>query len=73
LKILRSKHVPFIDVFQGEGWENWSRYMKKRSELIFLKGIKLSNAKFAELTKTIYPPNAGVDAGNAKVVGTNPG
>lgn len=53
MKILRSKHTPFIDVFTGDGWESWSRYIKKKKELIFIKGIKLSNAQYTSLTTSI--------------------
>ena len=31
MKILRVKKFPLYDVFQGEGWDNWSRVLIKQA------------------------------------------
>jgi hypothetical protein len=54
MKILQVKKFPIFDIFTGEGWENWSRYLIKKNKIIYIAGIKLSDKQsVTQLTKTI--------------------
>jgi hypothetical protein len=50
LKIKRIPTTPIVDVFQGEGWENWTRLLFKNNTLIPLQGEVLSK----EQLKTVH-------------------
>lgn len=43
MKILQVKKFPIYDVFDGDGWTNWSRYLFKKGKLIYLSGLKLTS------------------------------
>ena len=49
LKILRIKKFPLYDIFQGEGWENWSRYLFIKGHLKLISGIPLSIKEIREV------------------------
>jgi hypothetical protein len=53
LKIKRIPTTPIVDVFQGEGWENWTRLLYKNSILIPLQGEVLSKEQLSEVTKQV--------------------
>jgi hypothetical protein len=41
-------HVLFVhgrvyDAFWGSGWENWTRFLIKGKEVIYIKGQKITN------------------------------
>ena len=38
-----------VDVFRGEGWENWSRFQKKGNHYEMVSGQPLSNQEYVEL------------------------
>ena len=40
-----------VDVFQGEGWEFWSRVSIKRGEAQVIAGAALTEAQLKEVTK----------------------
>ena len=44
-----------IDVFLGEGWENWGRfkikYGKEHNQVFQIKGIRFSKHDFAEVER----------------------
>lgn len=42
-----------IDVFQGEGWENWSRLQYRRGTWRVVAGLPLSPAQIAEATRSL--------------------
>lgn len=50
-KLLTLKWVtPYlVDVFRGEGWENWSRFQKKGNHFEMLSGQPLTNQEYLEL------------------------
>jgi hypothetical protein len=53
LKVLRVKKFPLYDVFQGEGWEQWSRILMKGSKAILIAGEHLSISQLRSLSSTI--------------------
>jgi hypothetical protein len=53
LKVLRVKKFPLYDVFQGEGWENWSRVLMKGTKAVLIAGSHLSISQLRSLTHTI--------------------
>lgn len=53
LKILRVKKFPLYDVFQGEGWDGWTRILLKGNKAILIAGAHLSIAQLRSLTHTI--------------------
>lgn len=42
-----------IDVFTGEGWENWSRFKLTKHGPKLISGQKLSNENFSNLTRLV--------------------
>lgn len=54
MKVLQVKNFPIWDIFEGEGWENWSRYLYKKGKLIYISGVKLvDKTQLNKLVKTI--------------------
>ncbi len=52
MKILKVKTHPLFDVFLGDGWLNWSRYLIKKGKLIYIGGTKLVDKQtLASITK----------------------
>lgn len=49
LKIKPIPTTPIVDVFQGEGWEEWTRLLVKGNTLIPLKGEILSKEQLTEV------------------------
>ncbi len=43
-----------VDVFVGDGWENWARVIRKNGKLIHLKGIKLPKVVYSYMEKEIF-------------------
>ncbi len=41
MKILKVKTHPLFDIFTGDGWLNWSRYLIKKGKLIYIGGTKI--------------------------------
>jgi hypothetical protein len=57
-RLYRFKHSPLVDVFTGEGWLNWSRYLVKKDRLIFIAGQKLDRPLFNELQGVLHDNGA---------------
>ena len=53
LKVLRVKKFPLYDVFQGEGWEKWSRILLKGTKAVLIAGEHLSISQLRSLSHTI--------------------
>ena len=53
MKILLGKRNAFIDVFVGEGWENWSRVKLDKDILHHQKGRHLSQQEAKEVFKHV--------------------
>lgn len=53
LKILRVKKFPLYDVFQGEGWDGWTRILIKGTKAILVAGQHLSIAQLRSLSHTL--------------------
>lgn len=53
LKIKRIPTTPIVDVFQGEGWDSWTRLLWKGSVLIPLQGEVLSKSQLEEVKTTL--------------------
>lgn len=49
LKILAGKRNQFFDVFHGDGWEDWSRYIVRNNKLIHVGGRVLSKPEMKEV------------------------
>lgn len=58
MKVYKHKHSPLIDVFTGEGWLNWGRYLFKQGRLIFVAGQKLDRPTFNDLTQQLADDHA---------------
>lgn len=56
LKILAGKRNQFFDVFQGDGWKNWSRYVLKDNKLTHLTGNKLTPVQLKEVGHAVNHP-----------------
>lgn len=44
----------FYDVFQGEGWENWTRISIKRGRVNIVAGIPLTAEQIAIVQKELH-------------------
>lgn len=49
MKIKRIPTTPIVDVFQGEGWENWTRLLWKNNTLTPLQGEVLTKPQLASI------------------------
>lgn len=49
MKILQVKKFPIYDIFEGDGWEMWSRYLLKNGKFIYIAGNKLNPSIFNTL------------------------
>lgn len=49
MKIKRIPTTPIVDVFQGEGWENWTRLLWKNNVLTPLHGEVLTKTQLANI------------------------
>jgi hypothetical protein len=49
LKVIAGKRKQFYDIFTGDGWKNWSRYVMKQDKLCYLAGNKLSAVELKEV------------------------
>lgn len=56
LKIKRIPTTPIVDVFQGEGWENWTRLLWKGNTLIPLHGEVLTKTQLADIKASLQTP-----------------
>ncbi len=43
-----------VDVFIGDGWENWARILRKGNTLIHLKGIQLPKLIYRYLELEVF-------------------
>ena len=43
-----------VDVFVGDGWENWARILHKEGKLVHLKGIKLPKIIYSYIQKEVF-------------------
>lgn len=43
-----------VDVFQGDGWENWTRILRKEGKLIHLRGAKLPKLIYSFIEKEVF-------------------
>ena len=57
MKVLPIKTTPLIDVFTGEGWENWTRLLYKNKVLIPLSGEVLNKNQLEEVKQHIQRLN----------------
>lgn len=55
LKIKQIPTTPLIDVFQDEGWEKWTRLLRKGDTLVPLKGEILTKEQLNEIKQTLKP------------------
>jgi len=53
IKVLRVKKFPLYDLFQGEGWENWSRVLIKGNKAILVAGAHLTIGQLRSLSRTL--------------------
>jgi hypothetical protein len=53
LKIKRIPTTPLVDVFQGEGWESWTRLLFKGNILIPLQGEVLTKEQLQTVLKEV--------------------
>lgn len=49
LKILAGKRNQFFDVFYGEGWYDWSRYIVRNNKLVHVGGRTLNKQELKEV------------------------
>ena len=42
-----------VDVFQGDGWENWTRIRKVKGQWQIVRGLSLSSESLASVTKEL--------------------
>ena len=49
MRVKKIPTTPIVDVFQGDGWETWTRLLWKNKKLIPLQGATLSNDQLAQL------------------------
>lgn len=54
-KILRVKKFPIYDVFTGEGWLDWTRFLFQHGKLVYLQGEKRTQAELKQITKALGP------------------
>lgn len=47
------KKFPIFDVFQGEGWENWSRILLKANKAVLIGGQPLTIGTLKAVVKQI--------------------
>jgi hypothetical protein len=55
MKIYPIPTTPIVDVFQGEGWEHWTRLLYKNGNLIPLIGEILTKEQLAEIQAKLQP------------------
>jgi hypothetical protein len=53
IKVKRVPTTPLVDVFQGEGWENWTRLLYKGNTLIPLQGEVLTKEQLTTVLKEV--------------------
>ena len=53
MKILFAKRHVWADVFTGDGWENWTRFLIVNKRPVYEKGKKLSNHQLKEVEHVV--------------------
>jgi hypothetical protein len=52
--IIKQVNTTVIDVFVGEGWENWTRFRKEGRKLVKIGGKQMEDADFSKLYRRIF-------------------
>ena len=53
MKVLRIKRTPLYDVFVGEGWKEWSRYLHIAGKTTYVSGKRLPKHLLNKLEQEI--------------------
>ena len=52
--IIKQVSTTVIDVFVGDGWENWTRFRREGRKLVKIGGQKMEDSDFTKLYKRVF-------------------